>query len=229
MDNSFSQFEKSIGHKFANINLLVEALCHKSYINECKKSANSYERLEFLGDSILGVIVSAYIFDNYPHLPEGELTKLRAAVVCEATLANAARNLDAGRYVLLSKGEAMTGGSDKDALLCDVFEAVVAAIYLDSDMDSAKRFVLENLADVIDSRGGDADVGNNFKSSLQEYVQQKGGTVEYRLHSEEGPEHCREYTFGVYINGECIAEGAGTSKKKAQQSAARCAVEKYCK
>lgn len=229
MYNSFSQFEENIGHKFANINLLAEALCHKSYINESKDGIKSYERLEFLGDSILGVIVSSYIFDNYPRLPEGELTKLRASVVCETTLADAARKLDAGRFVLLSKGEAMTGGRDKDAMLCDVFEAVVAAIYLDSDMDSATRFVMDNLTEVIDSHAADSDTTNNYKSSLQEYVQQKGGRVDYRLHSEDGPEHCREYTFGVYINGECIAEGTGTSKKKAQQAAAKSAVRKYCK
>ena len=229
MYNSFSQFEKNIGHKFANINLLVEALCHKSYINESKDGIKSYERLEFLGDSILGVIVSNYIFDNYPRLPEGELTKLRASVVCETTLADVARKLDAGKYVLMSKGESMTGGSDKDAMLCDVFEAVVAAIYLDSGMDSAKRFVLDNLTEIIDNHAADGDVVNNYKSVLQEYVQQKGGSVGYKLHSEDGPEHCREYTFGVYINGNCVAEGTGTSKKKAQQAAAKLAAQKYCK
>lgn len=229
MYNSFSQFEKNIGHKFANIKLLAEALCHKSYINEASESIKSYERLEFLGDSILGVIVSNYIFDNYPDFPEGELTKLRASVVCETTLADISRKLDAGSFVLLSKGEDMTGGRDKDAMLCDVFEAVVAAIYLDSDMEGAKRFVLDNLTDVIENHATDADVVNNYKSALQEYVQQSGGRVEYRLHSENGPEHSREYTFGVYINGKAVAEGNGTSKKKAQQAAAKSAVQEYCK
>jgi ribonuclease-3 len=229
MYNSFSQFEKNIGYKFTDIKLLAEALCHKSYINESKDGIKSYERLEFLGDSILGVIVSNYIFDNYPRFPEGDLTKLRASVVCETALSDVSRKLDAGRYVLLSKGEDMTGGRDKDAMLCDVFEAVVAAIYLDGGMDSAKAFVLDNLTEVIDSHAADADVINNYKSSLQEYVQHNGGCVEYRLHSEDGPEHCREYTFGVYVNGECVAEGSDTSKKKALQAAAKIAAKKYCK
>ncbi len=226
MKQLLAEFEKTLGHSFKDINLLTNALCHKSYINECKTGINSYERLEFLGDSVLGVIVSAYIYDNYPKLPEGELTKLRASVVCETTLADVARRLGAGRYILLSRGEAMSGGSDKDAILCDVFEAVVAAIYLDSDMETARRFVLDNLTHIIDDHAANADEVNDYKTVLQEQVQQHGGRVEYKLLSESGPDHCKQYHFGVYIDGRCVAEGDGGSKKKAQQSAAKNAIQK---
>ena len=226
MNEILSEFEKTIGHKFKNPGLLADALCHKSYINESKVKINSYERLEFLGDSVLGVIVSRYIYDNYPKLPEGELTKLRASVVCEATLSDAARRLDAGRYILLSRGEAMSGGSDKDAILCDVFESVVAAVFLDSGMEQARTFVLDNLSAIIDNHAANIDDVSDYKTTLQETVQQTGGSVDYRLNSESGPDHQKRYCFGVYVNDKCIAEGTGASKKKAQQNAAKQAISK---
>lgn len=229
MKNDFAKLQEQLGYKFENVSLLEQALCHKSYINESKRNISSYERLEFLGDSVLSVVISRYIYDNYSSLPEGELTKLRASVVCENTLSEAARKLNIGDWLLLSKGEKQNGGNDKSAILCDVFESVIAAIYLDGDMNHAKKFILDNLKDIIIEQ---AELGNDsgdYKTNLQEFVQRNGHDVDYRIVSEHGPDHAREYEAAVYINDKLIATGTGTSKKKAQQVAAKNALIKYQK
>jgi len=227
MKNDFAMLQKQLGYKFKNVRLLEQALCHKSYINESTRDISSYERLEFLGDSVLSVVVSRYIYDNYSSFPEGELTKLRASVVCENTLSDVARKLRIGDWLLLSKGEKQSGGSDKSAILCDVFESIIAAIYLDSDMDQAKQFILDNLKDIIIEQAKLGNDSNDYKTNLQELVQQRGHDVDYRIISECGPDHAREYEAAVYINNKLIATGTGTSKKKAQQVAAKNAIIKY--
>ena len=224
MKSNLAQLEQTLGYKFKNQKLLTQALCHKSYINESDGKIKSYERLEFLGDSVLGVVVSRYIYDNYSSFPEGELTRLRAAVVCESSLSQLARKLNIGQHIYLSKGEMQSGGAHKDAILCDVFEAVIAAIYLDSNMENAQEFILNNLADVIKQK---AQLGcdiNDYKTNLQEVVQQNGGTVEYKIVSESGPDHAKQYEAVVYVNGKNVAIGSGSSKKKAQQDAAKKAI-----
>lgn len=218
--------EKNLGYTFKNKKLLTTALCHKSYINEAKDGqTNSYERLEFLGDSVLGVIVSRYIFDNFATFPEGKLSRLRASVVCEESLAQVARSLDIGSYIILSNGERACGGGDKDAILCDVIEAVIAAMYIDADMETAEDFVMKILKDIIDTHAALHGDNTDYKTLLQEKVQQDGGTVTYEILSESGPDHSKSYTAGVYVNGELVAQGEGASKKKAHQSAAGKALE----
>ncbi len=225
MKSNLAQLEQTLGYKFKNPKLLNEALCHKSYINESDGKIKSYERLEFLGDSVLGVVVSRYIYDNYASFPEGELTKLRATVVCERSLSQMARSLNIGEYIYLSKGEMQSGGADKDAILCDVFEAVIAAIYLDSNMENARTFILNNLADIIQKQAQLGSDLNDYKTALQEIVQQDGGTVEYKIVSESGPDHAKQYEAAVYVNGRSVALGNGGSKKKAQQDAAKKAIK----
>ncbi len=224
MKSNLAELEQKLGYKFNNSRLLQEALCHKSYVNESYPGTKSYERLEFLGDSVLGVVVSRYIYDNYTSFPEGELTKLRASVVCERTLSQVARSLDIGRFILLSKGELQSGGADKDAILCDVFEAIIAAIYIDGNMESAASFVMNNLCDVIKCQAEAGSDINDYKTALQELVQQKGGTVEYKIVAETGPDHAKQYEAEVCAFGKSIARGVGASKKKAQQDAAKKAV-----
>ena len=227
MKNNFAKLQEQLGYKFKNISLLEQALCHKSYINESKSKISSYERLEFLGDSVLSVVVSRYIYDNYSSFPEGELTKLRASVVCESTLSEAARKLCIGDWLLLSKGEKQSGGNNKSAILCDVFESIIAAIYLDSDMNFAKQFILDNLKDIIAEQARLGNDSNDYKTNLQELVQQRGYGVDYKIISECGPDHAREYEAAVYVDGDYVASGVGTSKKKAQQVAAKNALIKF--
>jgi ribonuclease-3 len=147
--------------------------------------------------------------------------------VCENTLSDVARKLNIGAWLLLSKGEKQSGGDDKNAILCDVFESVVAAIYLDSDMSRARQFILDNLKDIIIKQANLGNDSSDYKTNLQELVQQRGHEVEYKIISESGPDHAREYEAAVYINGELVATGDGTSKKKAHQSAAKNALVKY--
>lgn len=218
---AFEGLEKNLGYTFKNKKLLRTALCHKSYINEAKDNkARSYERLEFLGDSVLGLIVSRYIYDNYTTFPEGKLSRLRASVVCEDCLSDIARDLDIGSYVILSNGERNNGGSDKDTILCDVMEAIIAAIYLDAGMQAAEEFVLKILEKEIQSNAVDECDSTDYKTVLQEMAQDNGDTVTYEVLSESGPDHSKVYVAGVYINGTLVAKGEGGSKKKAQQNAA---------
>lgn len=221
MENNLKGLEEKLCYNFLDKSLLINALCHKSYINEARgRNITSYERLEFLGDSVLGLVVSRYIFDNFKTFPEGKLSKLRASVVCEETLSQVAKKLGIGKYIIFSKGEKSDGGENKPGVLCDVTEAIIAAIYLDSGFDNAKAFILRNLKDIIDSYGSEKMDSADYKSLFQELVQQNGGEISYKILSEKGPDHLKEYEAGVYVNGELIAKGIGTSKKKAEMSSA---------
>lgn len=222
-----SELEKNICYEFKNKSLLKQAMSHSSFINEMKRSGmESYERLEYLGDAVLELISSEFLFHEYPDISEGRLTKLRASIVCEFTLSSVARMLHFGDYVLLSKGEAMTGGRNRDSILCDLFESVLGAIYLDGGMEPAKRYVTTFLLTDIEHKSLFYDA----KTTLQEMVQKDGkGVVTYKQISESGPDHNKCFVMDVLVDGVRLAQGSGSSKKNAQQMAAYEAILKLKK
>ncbi|MBQ8823800.1 MAG: ribonuclease III [Ruminococcus sp.] len=213
-------FESYIKYSFKNRNLLIEALSHSSYANEKKKYRKSNERLEFLGDSVLSIVVSEYLFHHFPELPEGELTKLRASLVCEKALHVFAQEIHLGDFIFLGKGEEHTGGRTRSSILADAFEAVIAAIFLDGGMNAAKthilRFIPKNLEhkEVMGIR--------DYKTVLQEVIQKNPEEkVEYVLIGETGPDHDKAFTVEVCLNSNVIGTGVGKSKKAAEQMAAK--------
>ena len=217
--------EEKIGYKFNNIKLLETAMTHSSYANEHhSEGVECYERLEFLGDSILSLVTAEFLYSHEPPLPEGRMTKLRAELVCEVSLHKTALMLGLGEYMRLGKGEEHTGGRARVSVLADMVEAIIAAIYLDSGIDEAKKFIMGNiLRDVeISSQHRDTD----YKTALQEFVQRAGAvSIKYESVSEKGPDHCKVFTFAVYINGVYKGEGSGRTKKEAEQMAAAKALE----
>ena len=217
------KLQQSVGYKFKDERLLQRALTHTSYANECNEGHNkSNERLEFLGDSVLGIITAEHFYLNFKDLPEGELTKLRAATVCENSLSSFARQLGLGEYPLLGKGEMCTGGSDRPSILADAFEALIAAIYLDGGIEEAKKFVLKYVDKAVEEHRGFKD----YKTVLQEVIQKNPGEViEYVLVKESGPDHNKRFEVEVHLNSNVIGKGVGTSKKKAEQLAAKEALE----
>ena len=227
--NSIHELEKSIGHTFNNISYLHTALTHSSYINEEHMSGIvCNERLEFLGDSVLSLAVSTYIYKNYPDYPEGELSKIRAAVVCETSLAKVAERINLGEYLKLSHGEMLSGGNKKPSVLSDAVESVIAAMCLDAGFETAEKFVLKYLTHSIEEAaiyGGDDE---DYKSRLQEYAQSVGKSVIYEIVSQSGPAHNANFTACVQLNSK-KANGTGTSKKKAEQQAAKNMLDKIKK
>ena len=218
-------FEQRLDYQFKNRSLLVNALSHTSYTNEHglpKTSSN--ERLEFLGDAIVDMVVSDYLYRNYPELPEGSLTKIRAAVVCEGSFAHIAGSMGYGECLLLGKGEQATGGRERASVLADTFEAVVAAMYLDGGMDKVSEWIIGHLEGPIKLAVSGRAV-KDYKTELQELVQ-KGdhGKVGYSVIGEEGPDHAKTFTVEVSIDGRAMAQGKGTSKKDAEQAAAGAAI-----
>jgi len=218
------EFQEKINYKFKNEKLLYEALSHSSFANENKKQRRSNERLEFLGDSVLSIVVSDYLFENFKHLPEGELTKIRASLVCEKSLHAFAGEIDLGKYIMLGKGEEHTGGRKRPSILADAFEAVIAAVYLDGGLESARNHILRFIPDDIKTNGS---VGfNDYKTILQEIVQKNPEEkVDYYLTDESGPDHNKAFTVQVKLNTNVIGEGVGKSKKQAEQMAAKEALE----
>ena len=225
MLDSICKFEQIIDYKFKNKEYILEALTHSSYSNENKKY-NFNERLEFLGDSVLSIVVSDYLFKNEKELPEGELTKLRASIVCEESLSEVANKINLGEYMLLGKGEEATGGRERISILADAFEAVIAAIYLDGSIEDAKNFILTNMEYIIlDARRG--KIFRDYKTHLQEILQGKGeNNIWYNLVDEKGPDHNKRFVMEVGINEEVLGVGEGKSKKEAEQFAARVALDK---
>jgi len=221
MDKDLKLFEEKIGYTFKNIKLLKTALTHTSYTFDY--GAQSYERLEFLGDSILELVTSELLFENYKNLTEGEMTKVRASVVCEDSLFEVAKTLDFGDFLFLGKSEKET--DLKKAILADCVESVIAAIYLDSGLEPARKFIIDNLKDAIEvasHHAGDKD----YKSVLQEKLQVHGDIkIEYVIVKEEGPDHDKRFTVRVDVNGKEMAYGKGRSKKTAEMDAARIALE----
>jgi ribonuclease-3 len=217
--------EAAIGYKFQNIQLLQNALTHSSYANErWHNSLLSNERLEFLGDSVLGMLVPEYLYHNFPNRPEGELTRMRADMVCEQTLAAAANRIGIGDHLLLGHGEEQGGGRKRHSILADAVESVIAACFLDGGMDAARQFIDRFvLVEVPVQKMHNAD----YKTALQELVQQKKNQVlTYVLTGESGPDHDKRFEVEVRLNGTPIGTGSGSSKKRAEQDAARCAMEK---
>ncbi|WP_312812038.1 ribonuclease III [Sedimentibacter sp.] len=217
------EFETIIKYKFNNIETLEKSLTHSSYSNE-DKSYNKVnnERLEFLGDAVLSISVSRYIFDKFPDYPEGDLTKLRSQVVCEDTLSMVASELNIGKYMLLGKGEEASGGRDRKSILADAVEAIIAAIYIDGGYRKAESFVLDNLTKYI-HHAVKGKIVTDFKSYLQEYYQSKGHTckIRYVVTKEEGPDHEKVFHVDVVINRVVAGSGSGKSKKLAEQEAAK--------
>ena len=218
-------FEKKIGYKFKDRALLVTALTHSSFANESHGRAQSYERLEFLGDSILGFVTAEFLYGTFPELPEGKLTKKRASLVCEKSLCGFTRSFGAGELLRLSHGEQQSGGKDRPSILADVFESITAAIYLDSgSLEEAKRFVLHYIEPAAKSAG--ERPFKDHKTMLQEIIQQNPGErLEYVLTGEQGPDHDKHFTVEVHLNSNVIGRGGGRSKKEAEQQAAREALE----
>ena len=216
--------ETAIGYRFGNISLLQNALAHSSYANErWHDSLKSNERLEFLGDSILGMVVAEYLYRNFPGRPEGDLTRMRADMVCETSLAAIADRIGLGDHLLLGHGEEAGGGRNRASILADAVESVIAACFLDGGMAAARgfidRFVLTNVPV--------RQLANrDYKTALQELVQQKKNQIlSYMLVGESGPDHDKQFRVEVCLNGAVVGRGCGTSKKRAEQDAARAAME----
>ena len=220
--------EAAIGYQFSNITLLQNALAHSSYANErWHNSLMSNERLEFLGDSILGMAVADFLYRNYPDRPEGELTRMRADMVCETSLAEIANRIGLGKYLLLGHGEEQGGGRTRASILADAVESVIAACFLDGGIAAARQFIQQFvLTGVPETKFHNED----YKTALQELVQQKRDqTLRYVLAGESGPDHDKLFIAEVELNGQVISRGTGTSKKRAEQDAARVAIEKMQK
>ncbi|MGG3842404.1 ribonuclease III [Anoxybacillus kestanbolensis] len=222
----FKQFQEQIGIFFKNEKLLMQAFTHSSYVNEHRKRLHEdNERLEFLGDAVLELTVSQYLFEQFPQMSEGELTKLRAAIVCEPSLVTFAHALSFGDLVLLGKGEELTGGRMRPSLLADVFEAFIGALYLDQGMEAVVQFLEKTIFPKI--REGAFSHVMDYKSQLQEFVQRDGsGVLEYKILQEKGPAHNKEFVSRVSLNGEELGIGVGRSKKEAEQRAAQMALAK---
>ena len=211
--------DEILGYKFKNIKLLENALTHSSYANEVHSIQGSNERLEFLGDSVLSIIVSEYLYKNYKNLPEGELTKLRASLVCEKTLCMFSRQINVGDYLLLGKGEANNHGNERASILADAFEAILAALYIDGGMDVAKKHVLRFIVPELEN--SEYELFNDYKTSLQEVIQRNPEErLTYVLINETGPDHDKRFTVEVHLNSNVIGTGVGKSKKQDEQEAA---------
>ena len=216
--------EKKLGYTFQQKELLATALTHSSWANENKSSGRACnERLEFLGDAILGFVVASLLFERIPELPEGQMTRARAELVCERSLLGAADALGLGEHLRLGRGEELGGGRSRPSILADAFEAVVAAVYLDGGMERAKA-VVERL--ILSGQAELAGSGCDYKTLLQELVQKKSGrTLSYHMTGESGPDHLKRFFVEVRINGEVRGAGDGKNKKEAEQAAARAALE----
>ncbi|MEG1141527.1 MAG: ribonuclease III [Clostridia bacterium] len=222
--DKIDEFEKIINYKFEKKEYILEALTHSSYSNE-NKNYDFNERLEFLGDSVLSIVISDYLFNNETELPEGELTKLRANIVCEESLSDVASEINLGEYILLGKGEDATGGRQRISILADAFEAVIAAIYLDGGIENARTFILNYMENIIcDSRKG--RIFRDYKTHLQEVLQGKGeSNIWYKLVDEKGPDHNKRFIMQVGTNENVLGTGEGKSKKEAEQLAAKVALK----
>ena len=225
------ELQNRIGYTFRDQELLKRALTHSSYSNETGARNHHLlcnERLEFLGDSVLSLITSEYLYSNFPELPEGDLTRMRAATVCEGALASYAERIGLGEFLLLGKGERQSGGSKKPAVIADAFEAILAAIYLDvggaDALQTVSQFLLPFIKEAVAALPDVGGYHTDSKSRLQEFVQKDKGTPEYRLISESGPDHNKTFVVEVYLDSNCIGRGQGHSKKYAEQAAAKAAL-----
>jgi len=217
--------QQLIQYEFSNLTLLNTALTHSSYTANRHEVLEHNERLEFLGDSVLSMIISQYIFKSCNEMAEGQLTRIRANIVCEQSLYAAARKINLGRYLLLSKGEEVTGGRTRPSILADAFEALIAAIYLDGGIGKAKIFVLNKLSHII-KQAIQNKIISDFKSFIQEHIQKSSqGKISYKLLSEEGPDHNKIFEMAIMLEDKMLGKGQGASKKEAQQAAAKNAID----
>ena len=214
---------------FKNEALLVEAMIHSSYANEHKEMKGIYnERIEFLGDAVLELTISDWLFRQFPHFQEGQLTKLRAQIVCEDSLSLLAKECSLNKYLLLGKGETLSGGREKPAILCDVFEAFIGALYLDKGVNEVQRFL--NLVVIPKINNGRYELITDFKTELQEYLQQNGPVhIRYELVKEEGPSHDKIFTVQLIVDGKKYKTASGKTKKAAEQMAAKLTMEELTK
>ena len=220
---SIQQLQQVIHYQFHNITFLEVALTHSSYANEMRHQVRYNERQEFLGDAVLSIIVSDYLFNNYT-VPEGDLTKLRAALVCERSLDVMANKIGLGDYLRLGHGEEMTGGRTRPSIIADAFEALIAAIYLDSGIESAREFVLPFVIEMLEHE--DSLSFKDYKTILQEIIQQNPEEkLVYKLVGEKGPDHDKRFVVEVLLNSNVIGKGQGRSKKTAEQMVAKEALE----
>ncbi|MCR4925699.1 MAG: ribonuclease III [Clostridiales bacterium] len=216
MSENLKILQEKLQYNFKNENLLIQALTHSSYANEKQNPKSCNERLEFLGDSVLGFITAEYFYRSI-NRPEGELTKIRAATVCEQSLFNFAQQIELGEFLLLGKGEIHTGGRERPSILADAFEAVIAAIFLDGGIEQAKAFVMRFVQDAAHVKPS----FNDYKTTLQEVIQKnKEEKLEYVLINESGPDHDKHFIVEVHLNSNVIGRGEGRSKKIAEQEAA---------
>jgi len=219
MKRDLRELEQALGLKFNDRKLLAQAFTHSSYVNENRGKAMHNERLEFLGDAVLELCVSDYLYNMYPKRTEGELTKLRASIVCEPSLVEFANELNFGAYVRLGRGEEITGGRTRPALLADVFEAFIGALYLDQGIEAVRSWLEQVMFPKI-ARYDQPQI-SDYKTRLQEYVQQYAlGTLEYRIVDEQGPAHDKHFVSEVYMNDRRLGRGSGRTKKEAEQNAA---------
>lgn len=215
--------QKNLNYEFKDIKLLETALTHSSYANEHNmKTTENNERLEFLGDAIVSLIVSRYLYKKYPHYPEGELTKIRASVVCESSLAFIAKQINLGDFLLLGKGEESTGGRERESILGDASEALVGAVYMDSDFETTSRLLLDKFENDLVHAVAKGSLFIDYKTDLQENLQKKKRVkIEYSVAKEEGPDHSKVFHINVIIDGNVIGKGSGRNKKEAEQMAAK--------
>ncbi|MCX7921820.1 MAG: ribonuclease III [Clostridia bacterium] len=225
--DNIEYFEKKIDYTFKNKKNILLALTHSSYANERKaENLHSNERLEFLGDAVLNVVISENIYTKYPHLTEGEMTKARANIVCEMSLIKCANNIEIGKYLLLGKGEEITGGRERISILSDAFEALIGAIYIDSGMESAKKFIHQQMKQlIVNSINGMNCM--DYKTQLQEVIQKSSDNkITYEIIEEKGPDHNKVFVSQVKISDKVMGIGKGKSKKEAEQNAAKTALQK---
>jgi len=219
------RLEEILNYKFRDQSILRLALTHSSYANELRDKTSDYnERLEFLGDSVLGIVISEYVYSEHPEFKEGELTKMRSKIVCESTLAEVAAELELGEYMLFGKGEALTGGRTRRSILADAFEALIAALYLDGGFEIVKPFIFAFMQDKINMAEKGLIV-DDYKTHLQELIQtKKENRIKYELMEEKGPDHRKLFRTAVKLNGNVIGIGEGRSKKESEQEAAKMAL-----
>lgn len=220
-----SELEDKIGYSFKKIYILNRAFTHSSYANQFGLPYVEHnERLEFLGDSVLGLVISEYIFKKYRNKPEGTLTRIRASIVCEPSLYEHARKLNLGKYMLVGKGEETTGGRKRISILADAYEALIASIYIDGGILNAQKFIVSEFSESIDSVVKESN-SRDYKSRLQEYIQQtQGSIIRYEVTDEQGPPHNKTFFVNVLVDERIVGSGNGRSKKEAEQEAAKYAL-----
>ena len=225
-----NEIQETIGYRFNDISLLKTALTHSSYANEKRKENIKFnERLEFLGDSVLSLIVSEYLFRRFEDFTEGEMTRIRAIVVCESTLSLAARRINLGKHLYLGKGENKGGGRDRNSNLADAFEALIGAVYLDGGLQEAYNFLDRTVIDILMDTVKGKELFVDYKTKLQEVLQRdRSHEIKYILAKEEGPDHDKKFTTELYIDEELMGTGEGRNKKESEQNAAKEGYEKLC-